>query len=125
MRAVAVALLATVFAACQTMSDVKPGEGRSITIQGHPYDEVWSATLKVAEQHLTIREQSKPEGVILGERTGTGGGWFGIYLTGAGADAYRVEVVRKGKYVGQIAWSDWPSRIVRDVQTALGMTPPR
>ncbi len=118
-------MLAVTLAACQTMSDVQPGQGSSVTITGRPYDEVWNATLKVAEQHLAIHEQSKSEGLILGERTGTGGGWFGIYLTGAGANAYRVEVVRKGKYVGQITWSDWPARLVRDVQTALGVTPTR
>jgi hypothetical protein len=125
MRAGAVAVLAVAFTACQTLSDVKPGAGRSIVVAGRPYDDVWTAALNVAEQNLTILEQSKAEGIILGERTGTGGGWFGIYLTGAGANAYRVEVVRKGKYVGQIAWSDWEGRLVRDVQTALGVTPAR
>jgi hypothetical protein len=124
-RMVGVAMLTVTLVACQTISDVQPGQGRNFVISGRPYDEVWSATLKVAEQHISIQEQSKTEGIILGERTGTGGGWFGIYLTGAGANAYRVEVVRRGKYVGQIAWSDWPARLVREIQTALGVTPPR
>jgi hypothetical protein len=119
------AVLTAALAACQTLSDVQPGQGHSFTISGRPYDEVWAASLKVAEQHLVVQEQSKTEGVILGERTGTGGGWFGVYLTGAGANAYRVEVVRKGKYVGQIAWANWEARMVRDIQTALGIAPAR
>jgi hypothetical protein len=124
MPAVAVALALTL-AACQSLSDVQPGLGRSVTISGRPYDEVWAASLKVAEQHFAIQEQSKTEGIILGERTGVGGGWFGVYLTGAGPNAYRVEVVRKGWYVGQIEWANWEARLVRDIQTALGITPAR
>jgi len=83
------------------------------------------ATLKVAERHFAILEQSKPEGVILAERSGIGGGWIGIYLTAVGADSFRVEVVREGKYAGQIAWTNWPRTVVREVQAALGETPAR
>lgn len=124
-RAAGVVMLAVILAACQTLSDARPGQGRSITITGHPYDQVWEATLKVAAQHFTIHEQSKTEGIIFGERSGTGGGWIGIYFTAAGAKAFRVEVVRKGKYVGQVSWTDWEKRVLGEVQTALGITPTR
>lgn len=124
-RAARVVTLTMSLVACQTMSDVRPGEGRSITITGRPYDQVWDATLKVAAQHFTIHEQSKTEGIIFGERSGMGGGWIGIYFTAAGASTFRVEVVRKGKYVGQVSWTDWEKRVLGEVQTALGVTPAR
>jgi len=118
-------LLALALGACQTVSAVAPGQGQSVTIAGRPYDKVWDAALKVAERHFAIVEQSKPEGVILAERSGIGGGWIGIYLTAVGADSFRVEVVREGKYAGQIAWTNWPRTVVREVQAALGETPAR
>jgi hypothetical protein len=124
-RPAGVLVVALTLGACQTMSDVQPGEGRSMTIAGHPYDQVWEATLRVAEEHFTIREQSKPEGVILAERSGIGGGWIGIYFTGAGANTLRIEVVRKGKYAGQISWTDWEQTVLREIQAALGQPPTR
>jgi hypothetical protein len=113
--------LATLLAGCQTFSDAQPGQGRNVVIAGHPYDQIWEAALKVARQHFVIHEEAKTEGIIFGERGGTAGGWVAIYLTGAGANAYRVEVVRKGKYVGQLTWTDWEKRVLAEVQAALGM----
>jgi hypothetical protein len=110
---------------CHTAADVRPGQGRSITIADHPYDHVWNTALKIAEQHFTVREQSKTDGVIIAERSGTGGGWIGIYFTGAGANNIRVEVVRTGKYPGQISWTNWPDTVLREIQAALGDPPSR
>jgi hypothetical protein len=124
-RRAGVLLMVLALSACQSMSDVRPGEGQSITIADHPYDQIWDATLKVAEQHFTVLEQSKPEGIILAERRGTGGGWIGIYFTGSGPSAIRVEVVRKGKYAGQISWTDWSRTVLREVQATLGDSPTR
>lgn len=124
-RCATMLVLALVLGACQTISDATPGQGQSVIIAGHPYDRVWDVSLKVAERHFAIREQSKPEGIIRAERTGTGGGWIGIYLTAAGADTFRVEVVRTGKYVGQLSFTDWPRAILREIQTALGTAPPK
>lgn len=123
-RCATMLLLGLALGACQTMSDVTPGQGQSVTIAGHPYDRIWEATLKVAEQHFAIREQSKPEGVILAERAGTGGAWIGIYFTAAGADTFRVEVVWTGKYAGQISFTNWPRTVLQEVQAALGQAPP-
>lgn len=122
-RLARILVLALALGACQTMSDLTPGQGQNVTITGHPYDQVWDAALKVVERHFAIREQSKPEGVIFAERSGVGGGWIGVYFTGAGADTIRVEVVRKGKYMGQIAWTDWPRTVLRELQVALGQKP--
>src|SRR5262245_41047952 len=124
-RCTAMVMLALALGACQTMGDVTPGQGLSATIAGHPYDRVWDASLKVAERHFAIREQSKPDGVILAERTGVGSGWIGIYLTAAGADAFRVEVVRLGKYVGQLSFTNWPQTTLREIQASLGPAPPK
>src|SRR5262245_1953055 len=119
----AMLMLALALVACQTIGDVTPGQGQSAIIAGHPYDRVWDASLKVAERHFAIREPSKPDGVILAERTGMGGGWIGIYLTAAGADTYRVEVVRLGKYAGQLSFTNWPRTALREIQEALGPAP--
>jgi hypothetical protein len=126
-RAGSIGLLALALAlgGCQTMSDVKPGQGQSITVADHAYDKVWDTTLKVVEQHFTVHEQSKTEGIILAERGGMGGGWIGIYFTGAGPNNIRVEVVRMGKYAGQIAWTNWPRTVLREVQASLGEPPSR
>jgi len=46
-------------AACQTMSDVKPGDGRKATITGKSYDQIWDAAHRVSDEHLQIHEQDK------------------------------------------------------------------
>lgn len=120
LAAAGILAVAPLTGACHTAADVRPGQGRSITIADHPYDHVWNTTLKIAEQHFTVLEQSKTDGVILAERSGIGGGWIGIYFTGAGASNIRVEVVRMGKYAGQISWTTWPETVLREVQAALG-----
>jgi hypothetical protein len=112
-------MLVVALAGCQSMADVQPGTGQRATITGHTYDEVWSAAVKVANAHFAIHEEAKAEGVIRGERRGIGDGWIGIYLTGAGAKAFTVEVVQKGKYRGQISWQDWEKRVLRELQDVL------
>jgi hypothetical protein len=118
-------MLLTVLTGCQTMTDVTPGPGRRATIADHTYDEVWSAAVKVAKAHFTIHDESKAEGIIRGERKGSGEGWIGIYVTGAGPKAFTVEVVRKGKYRGQITWQDWEGRVLREIQAFLSGGPTR
>ena len=49
-------MLAVGLVACQSMSDVKPGDGRKATIAGKSYDQVWDAAYKVADEHFEIRE---------------------------------------------------------------------
>ena len=52
MRLATLILLACCVAAltaCQSLSDVKPGDGRKETFRGYTYDQVWSAAVKVAD----------------------------------------------------------------------------
>jgi len=66
--ATAALMVAVALAACQSMSDVKPGHGRKATITGKSYNQIWDAAHKVVDEHLEIREQDKARGVIVGER---------------------------------------------------------
>jgi len=121
----AVLALLIALVGCQTMTAVQPGAGRRVTISDHTYDEVWNAAVKVASAHFAILEDVKAEGIIRAEGRGSSGGWIGIYITGAGAKAFTVEVVRKGKYRGQISWQDWENRALREIQDALAGRPAR
>ena len=66
-----VVVLALLLTACQSMSDVKPGDGKNAHITGKSYDQVWAAAVKVADAHFEIREQDMARGIITGERTMT------------------------------------------------------
>jgi hypothetical protein len=119
-------LVALAVAACQTMSSVKPGDGRKATITGKSYDQVWGASHKVAGEHFEIHEQDKARGVILGERTMSSwgaGAWVGTYITPPqpGASAYVVEVVRRKKLVTNAGEQDWEYKVLRDIYRELGL----
>jgi hypothetical protein len=123
-----VILLVVSLAGCQSMSDVKPGDGRRTTITGKTYDEIWDAAHKVADEHFEIREHDKARGVILGERTVSAfgwGSWVGLYITPAveGADTYTVEVVRRKKASGNLGEQDWEYKTLRDIYRLLGLPP--
>ncbi len=126
-------LMVTLFliAACATMDDVKQGTGRSLEIRGHTYDEVWRATLRVADEHFEIRERDQQRGVIRAERTahfmGESGDWVGIFITPSapGADAYVIEVVKRRKLRTQVSGQDWERKVLRDVQDVLDGRPMR
>lgn len=127
-RAVTVAVL--LLAGCQSMSDVKPGDGRKATIIGKSYDAVWAAAEKVADEHFEIRERDKARGVISGERTVSmfgWGAWVGIYITppAAGADNYTVEVVSRKKLSGNVGEQGWEKKVLRDVQDVVDGRPMR
>src|SRR5262245_53558451 len=111
---------------CQSMSDVKPGEGRKATIIGKSYDTIWDAAYKVADEHLDIKQQDKARGVIVGERTVSAlswGAWVGVYISPASSDAaaYTVEVVRRKKMTTNLGEQDWEYKILRDVYRQLGL----
>lgn len=125
--ALALALLLT---ACQSMSDVKPGNGKTATITGKSYERVWAAAVKVADAHFAIREQNQATGVITAERTVTmwgWGSWVGIYITPPtpGAPSYRVEVVNRKKATGNIGEQGWEEKALRDIQDVLDGRPMR
>lgn len=121
------ALIVTVaIAACQSMSDVKPGDGRKATITGKSYDQIWDAAYKAADEHLQIHEQDKARGVIVGERSmsfGSYGAWVGTSITPLtpGAPAYTVEVVRRKKMTTNVGEQDWEYKMLRDIYRELGL----
>ena len=111
---------------CQSMSDLKPGDGRKATITGRSYDEIWEAALRVADEHFEIREQDRARGVILAERTVSAssyGAWIGTYITPPiqGAPAYTVEVVRRKKMTTNFGEQDWEYKVLRDIYRQLGL----
>lgn len=118
------AALAVSLVACQSMSDVKPGDGRKAAITGKSYDEIWAAALTVADEHFEIREQDKARGVILAERTWSAwssGAYVGIYITppAPAATTYTVEVVRRKKVVTQVGGQPWEYKVLRDIYRQL------
>jgi hypothetical protein len=125
-----VVVLALLLSACQSMSDVKPGDGKNAHITGKSYDQVWAAAVKVADAHFEIREQDKARGIITGERTMTAwgaGAWVGIYIEPPqpGAEVYRVEVVSRKKLVTNLTEQGWEGKTLRDIQDVLDGRPMR
>jgi hypothetical protein len=117
-------------AGCQSLSDVAPGDGRTATITGHTYEEIWRAALTVADEHFEIREQDQARGVIKAERTTTAfgwGAWVGLYITppAPGANRYVVEVVSRKKATGNLAEQGWEGKVLHDLQDVLAGRPMR
>jgi hypothetical protein len=123
-------VLAILLAGCQSMADVHPGAGRTLTITGRDYEAIWQAAVKVAAKHFEIREQDSVRGTITGERTITAwgwGAWVGIYITPptAGAGTYTVEVVNRKKLMTNLGEQGWEKKILRDLQNVLNGQPVR
>ena len=127
MKTAVVLLMTTVaIVGCQSMSSVRPGDGRKVTITGKSYDEVWGAAQKVCNEHFEIREQDKTRGIIIGEREvhwSDAGAWVGTYIapTTPGSSAYIVEVVRRKKVVTNVNVRDWEYKVLRDIYRELGL----
>ncbi len=124
-KAVAFAVL---FGACQSMGDVKPGDGKKATFTGRSYEEIWGAAMKVANAHFEIRQQDPGRGIILGERAYhfmRVGAWVGIYVTppASGVPTYTVEVVMRTKSTWDISEQGWESKVLRDLQDVLDGRP--
>ncbi len=126
--------LAALLAACQSLADVQPGRGRTATITGQSYDDIWAAALRVVGEHFEIAEQDKARGVIRAERTTHWrgpfleyGNWVGIYITppAAGAERYTVEVVNKKKLRTSKVEQRWNRKVLRDLQDVLAGRPMR
>jgi hypothetical protein len=126
----AACILWVLLAGCQSLSDVRPGDGRTVTITGRSYDAIWQAAVTVADEHFEIHERDQVRGVLTGERTMTfwgAGAWVGIYITppAAGAAAYTVEVVSRKKLMTNITEQGWEKKVLRDVQDVLEGRPMR
>jgi hypothetical protein len=118
-------------AACASIEDVKQGTGKSLTIKGRSYDEVWQAAHRVAVEHFEILEQDQARGIIRGERQfhfmGEGGDWVGIFITppAPGTEAYLVEGVKRRKLRTQVSGQDWEKKVLRDLRDVLDGKPMR
>lgn len=122
--------LALFLGACQSLSDVKPGDGKKLTIEQRSYDDIWNAALRVANEHFEIREQDKAHGIILAERTPTfieARSYIGLYITppAPGAQSYTVEVVRRKRMTTNQNVQDWERKVLRDVADVLAGRPMR
>lgn len=111
-------------AACQTIADVPPGTGKKEVVQGHTYDQVWSAAYQVVAKHLVVKEHDKAAGTILAEEpisVWSYGAWVGIYITPtrSGASAYTVEVVSRKREAADIGVGDWETKVLSDTKNAL------
>lgn len=123
-------VLSLLLVGCQSLADVRPGDGRTATLTGHSYDAIWQAALRVADEHFEIRELDPARGIITGERTvsATGwGAWVGIYITPPtpGAAAYTVEVVSRKKVLMNLGEQGWEKKVLRDLQDVLEGRPMR
>ena len=123
-------LVILVLTACQSLSDVKPGDGKKLTIDRRSYDEIWLAALRVAREHFEIREEHQSRGVILAERTRTfmeAPSWIGIYISppATGANRYTVEVVRRKWMTTNVNVQDWERKVLRDLEDVLAGRPMR
>jgi hypothetical protein len=123
-------LVAIVLSGCASMSDLKPGDGRKLTIRDHDYRATWKAAVFVAEEHFTIHEQDPVRGVILSEREATfmePTSWVGIFITPPrqGAAEYIVEVVRRRNSGARIFSQpqNWESKVLRDLSRMLAGQP--
>jgi hypothetical protein len=106
------------------MADVPPGTGKKEVIQGHTYDQVWSAAYQVATKHLVVKEHHKAAGTILAEEpisVWSYGAWVGIYITPPtpGASAYTVQVVSRKRLASDIGVEDWETKVLSDTKDAL------
>ena len=121
-------LLALSVTACSSsLSDLKPGAGRKVTITGQTYDQLWTAAEKVAQEHFEVRQQDKLGGIIKAERPQEftkPGAWIGIYIVPpVAAPTYTVEVVRlkKNNPTSDLGQQDWEYKVLRDMYRTLGL----
>ena len=126
-----VMMAALALAGCASMDDMKRGTGKTLEIRDRSYDEIWQATLKVADEHFEILEKDKVTGVIKAERTTHFSGEIGdsvrIFITPPtpGADNYVVEIVKREKLKTQVKDQDVERKVLRDIRNVLDGQPIR
>jgi hypothetical protein len=127
MRNVMLAVVLVLLPGCASMSDLRPGDGRKLTIRDHDYPTIWRAAIFVAQEHFTIHEQQQGRGVILAEREPTfmePASWVGIFITPPrpGAAEYTVEVVRRRNSGARIFSQpqNWEAKVLRELSRTLG-----
>ena len=117
--------LVLLFPACASISDLRPGDGHAITIDGRAYGDIWNAAMKVANEHVDVCKSDRGTGTILAERDVSFTSWgerVGIFVTPTteGAPRYRIEVVNRKKSQGQITGQGWEHKVTRVIEDVLG-----
>jgi hypothetical protein len=112
-------LTALLAAGCATVTDVKPGGGKTITAAGVTYDQLWLKVLPVITRSFDIKEIDKERGFI----KATQGHWgvreyLYLYITkeADSADRFRVEVISTRT---DRDFRRWDQEVVRSIQGQL------
>ncbi len=110
--------------ACNTLDSVQPGKGRTFTISGRSYDQIWKGSVAVISRQLTIVEESKSAGVIKSEAKAgltTYGEVVGVFIrpATAGSASYEIEVVSLKRGAIQITGQDWTNTIIAGIKAEL------
>lgn len=141
MKKFLLALLPTLLlTACAGTEDLGQGKtGKSVTISGKSYDEIWNASLAAVksahgtqsleiEKTLTVTEENKAQGKIV---VGTGmsvwswGEVIGVWISpAADAPTHTLEVESRTKMQTNVFSNNWEDEIIAATFRNLGMTPP-
>lgn len=133
---VMVSLLA--LTACGTSGDLGRGKtGKSITVQGKTYDQIWDASLAAVkrtdgdqkleiEKNLSITKEDKAQGEInasTGMSLLSWGEVVGIYITPPGeAPQHRIEVESLSKLKTNVFANNWEDELLDAIQKNLSHT---
>lgn len=137
MRFSVVVGMAMVMAACANTSDLGQGRtGKSITVTGHSYDQVWDASLAAVqetigdqslevEKRLSLTKADKKAGRIeasTGMSLLSWGEVVGVFISPVTADTYTVEVESRAKLQTTLFANNWEDELLTSIQTKLDQT---
>lgn len=98
------------------------GKGKSFSVSGARYEQVWHAATHAMSQDMTIVESHKPSGVIKSRVVrGTVGKVVGFFIqpTVEAAPQYTITVVSKKPFQTEFVDRDWEPSVVEDFKRAL------
>lgn len=129
-----IASMAMMMAACANTSDLGQGRtGKSITVTGHSYDQVWDASLAAVqettgdqslevEKRLSISKADKKEGRIeasTGMSLLSWGEVVAIFISPIDSTTYTIEAESRAKLQTNIFANNWEDEILTSIQTKL------
>jgi hypothetical protein len=114
---------------CTTLADAQAARGSgTLRNYGQPIDKVWPATLASAHAAgLTVVSSTRDTGTILGQSTigfFTWGENVAIYVTAAGQNRTRVEVISKAAVSTNITATNWERRVFEQLDQRIAQMPP-
>lgn len=100
------------------------GGGKSFTVRGKNYDQIWKAAMQAMSTDMSIVESHRPSGVIK-SRVGAppSGKVVGFFIqpTSPTASDYTVTIVSKKPLQTDLVDRDWEPSVVEDFKAALGL----